>query len=883
MELSSVSIMDHVAYPNDGDLEPVIVPYVCHAVSWGLYGVGEFQDFPKRAGWVSEPGLNDSEEDWLACNDAERACRAQGWLYFGLLAYFVEIPVRQLIDIMVSMRNGTRVVCSKPLMELLQKRQHIFTTHTRSSAELGKKKQAFYEKDAKSCLLRAACRYSEQLESKLATLIPLSRDQGMPSPDADRLLTISSSIRILLQTLGCAKFEDPFFKLRRLGTHYSTSRLPGSSNRRWKIPNAEAIRNRMLNAGWCPSQIRMFSQAYSCSAMYFFSGLRRKETVTHAGCCETECVAYNIDNSTYQQAHVELGCSCCMKEVNTAELSDRISAGQLPIVVVSEKPDGDVDLKLEDFASHGEFVAISHVWSGGLGNPVSNGLHMCQLKRIVKLIREYLQARPTWLKRQTSRIAFWLDTLCIPSGGGEAGKTAKAIAINRMSLIFSEATAVMILDRELQTINIGDTTFAQTLAHILCSSWMMRCWTLREASLADNAFVQFCDKRIPLKLPKSSTRASQPYFSFLRSGRDAKIRQADALLAELGQSLLLLEDVSWTRPGRQRMWNWRKLEVHQAFAFAATWNNFLGRSTTKARDFYRNFSAMQDFSASSINKLMPHRQTITKDDHEKMRKVILEDQKNAMKAILKGHATLPLSLLYLDTTEEAGSDSGSFVPAFPPADRLDASLGYLKVFSDYLVIKRSYKPASMDQLPPGFFQGLAWHESLSIWWHCKLGPLTQMTADIPLIDSLCFEYRAPARIFAHGVRMRTTAGNEFHYFHIDSYLKDSTNQLHTSSTDLSPNEEDDRYVIICPDVRQWYDYAEWYHCRGALFKVTESTGSHYELLFLRSVHISFEDDTGEDLNPPVERLFNANLVPEEIKLLVSCGKQFVLKAQPSFV
>lgn len=876
--------MDHVAYPDDRDLEPLIVPYVCDALPLGLCDIDGFRDFPKRAGWVSESGPSGVEDDWLACSCADRACRAQGWLYFGLLSCFLEISVETLIEMMVSTTNDTQVVCSKALMELLRKRQHIFTTNTRRSTKPGKNKQAFYESDNKSCLLRVACRYSAQLESKLATLVPLSREQGTPTADMDRLLTISCSIRIVLQTLGCAKFEDSFFKLRRVETHHSTARLPGSSNRRWRIPNAQAVRIRMLNAGWCPSQIRMFSQAYSCSAMYFFSGLRRQETVTHAGCCETECIAYNIDNSTYKQAHDELGCNgnCCTKEVNTTELSEKLSAGQLPIIVVSEKPDGDMDLELEDFTSHGGFVAVSHVWSGGLGNPVRNGLHVCQLKRVVRLIREYLQERPAWLKGRTSRIAFWLDTLCIPSGGGEAAKTAKAIAISRMSLIFSEATAVMILDKEIQKINIGDTTFPQTLAHILCSSWMMRCWTLREASMAENAYVQFRDKRMPLRLPKRSTSANRTFSYFLRSGEDLKTQQADALLAELGQSLILLEDVSWTRPGRERMWHWRKLEIHQAFAFAATWNNFLGRSTTKLKDFYRNFGAMQDFSASSINELMPRRQSNATDDDEDTR-AILEDQKNAMKAMLKGHATLPLSLLYLNTTQEGCSDGGSFVPTFPPADRLDASLGYLKVFSDYLVIKRSHKPATMDQLPPGFFQGLALHERFSIWWHCTLGPLTKMTTDIPLVDSLCFEYRAPASTFAHGVRVPSSSGSRYHYFHIDGQVKDPTTGPRNLPSDLTPNVQDDRYVIVCPDVRQWYDYAEWYHFRGALFKVTDSNGSYAKLWYLRSVHVSFEDDIGEDSIPPVERLrdgmvYTANLVPEETRLLVHCGKQFSLKA-----
>ncbi|KAK8024923.1 hypothetical protein PG990_002746 [Apiospora arundinis] len=847
--------MDHVAYPDDAALDPLAVPYICNTEFLAIYNSGGFRGFPDKAGWVSESDINGDarKSNWQTCSHAELARRAQAWLYFGLLSAFLEMPIQDVVEVMVTNRDDeTRVICSAALPDLLRKRQHIFSRPTGGSAKPKRKQQAIRENDEKLWLLRAVCLHSEQLERRVG------EGSRVPSPEDDRLQVISCSIRILLQTLGCAKFEDSSATLKRLETHSSTPRYPGTSNRRWRVPNTIAIQRRMIHAGWCPAQIRQLSQAYSCSSMYFFSGLRRQEAVTHVGCSETECIAYNVDSSTYKQAHTTPNCECFMKEIDTTELNRRIIQGQLPIVVASVKPDGGVDLKLDNFNLRGGFVAVSHVWSGGLGNPDSNGLHMCQLKRIMNLARERLQKRPSWLGNSTGKVAFWLDTLCIPSGEGPGVKAAKGIAISKMSVIFSEATAVMVLDQELQKIDVKGMAFANTLAYVLCSAWMMRCWTLREASLANNAFVQFRDARVPLKLPRSSSRS-------------AKTEASSALLAELGNALILLEDVSWTRPGRKAMWNLRKLEVHQAFAFSATWNNFLGRSTTKAKDFYRNFSAMQDLTANSVNSLLPKRLDNTAEGHE-----------NIMKAILKGHATLPLSLLYLETArgDDLGNGGGgSFVPPFPPTVRLDASLGYMKVFSDYLVIKRSHKPATIDELPQALLENMALHERFTIRINCWLNQkFPAMTAEHPMIDSICFEYQAPAPILGHTVRVPNSEDtNGYQHFHIDSHLAGRTSGLSNLPTEIGPSGEIVDYVVVCPDLRQWHDYAEWYHCRGALFKKTKCSGSRYELLYLRSVHIAFEDagmsvsTVSLGKSQMIEKeYYMADLVPEDVKLLVHC-------------
>jgi hypothetical protein len=75
------------------------------------------------------------------------------------------------------------------------------------------------------------------------------------------------------------------------------------------------------------------------------------------------------------------------------------------------------------------YVAISHVWADGLGNPASNGLPRCQLDKLFALLGDLINPstfasirfkksstiqRALW--NRTSRRYFWMDTFCIPVG-----------------------------------------------------------------------------------------------------------------------------------------------------------------------------------------------------------------------------------------------------------------------------------------------------------------------------------------------------------------------------------------------------------------------------------------------------------------------------------
>ena len=130
--------------------------------------------------------------------------------------------------------------------------------------------------------------------------------------------------------------------------------------------------------------------------------------------------------------------------------------------------------------------------------------------------------------------------------------------------------------------------------------------------------------------------------------------------------------VRWKNKYRELIWSFKEHELLQADSFATTWNNFLGRTTSRPGDRHQIMAAMQDFKFDSIYSL--------------------KDDANArMKAILKGNSCLPLALLFSPSAKFSSShEINAWAPELPQGTRLDCSLGYMKVFTDCLFVLPQY-------------------------------------------------------------------------------------------------------------------------------------------------------------------------------------------------
>lgn len=199
-----------------------------------------------------------------------------------------------------------------------------------------------------------------------------------------------------------------------------------------------------------------------------------------------------------------------------------LDKGKIPVISFHEIG-GNIRLSVHDSADVPEYIAISHVWAGGLGNTVENALPLCQSRRI------YLYCRNLHMASDHSNIKslnpgeglcapaimpdheifFWMDTLCVPRSRVSSILQASASlpglvplnnieierlrqkAVQQMSEIYLRASKVLVLDPHLLQIR-GN--LYEKMVSVSYSNWTRRLWTLQEAIFSQgDLHFQFLD------------------------------------------------------------------------------------------------------------------------------------------------------------------------------------------------------------------------------------------------------------------------------------------------------------------------------------------------------------------------------------------------------
>ena len=296
---------------------------------------------------------------------------------------------------------------------------------------------------------------------------------------------------------------------------------------------------------WCPRERVLIENLVEgrLPEMAFFSQLQPDpNSGIHAGCTDDDCVAYQVADD-YQTKHVNSACSCMTvtfvpSEQQSSEPDHDIkimarrmassSIGQslgadrryegltkeITAIVVEDESIKPVVVpigmaqqaeklnklnkfsiakkieKLGTITTGRKLVAISHVWSDGLGNPTANALPLCQLNKIQQAVNQLYP-------ESEHPIPFWIDTLMIPIipiDASEAMKERKRNSLREMEWVYKKATRVLVLDAGLQILKTAELTVEEKGAHIMCSTWSRRLWTLQEGCVADHTYFQFADK-----------------------------------------------------------------------------------------------------------------------------------------------------------------------------------------------------------------------------------------------------------------------------------------------------------------------------------------------------------------------------------------------------
>lgn len=442
--------MDHLPYPSDPLLPPIRVPLIVSDFD-SYDGLGFF-DFPIRRGWAS----SDGKTKWYHCEAEVALCRAQSWLYFGLLHEFLGHRFKRDDFIGIDDPTGEVVVTTKCLPHLLRNWSGSIvwplTQYTSREMLAGFLEYPLLFGIFDSFAIRLRTGTSRLPHRIKLALVTAQEECKSLSNHHLHCSSVTLSIMALLWSLRNAASNKDLRVLQHTELPLSLSRL---------------IRHRMLQAGFCPFWLKNWEQHLSVATLYYLSALQHPGEL-HQHCSDEYCTANQIDENTYETQHASVGCDCTFVQIDSEQVTALIRAGEVPLIRITSSITGAVNVEVVRATIDNPFVAISHVWASGMGNPHDLALPNCQLLRILRLA-----ALPDPNSRRPPRLCtIWIDTLCLPTRF--SGEILRRQAINQMTRIYSEAKSTLVLDQDLRSIG-ADAPDERRLVVLLTSAWMTRC------------------------------------------------------------------------------------------------------------------------------------------------------------------------------------------------------------------------------------------------------------------------------------------------------------------------------------------------------------------------------------------------------------------------
>lgn len=495
----------------------------------------------------------------------------------------------------------------------------------------------------------------------------MSYDAGSSTAAAARTsevcLTDASLVDIPSDNAPAAQFqEDGYFVPRR-----HPLPIPYVPSRFFQDPEP------LSKIFWCPSLVNRIDNEYSTASANFFYSLPRKRPSLrdHMGCTIKRCTANNTDAKHYLYSHWK-DCpkneDCAFVGPSAQDVMNIIADGGIPLISIGHSVMHGLTFKVVRATFKSKFFAVSHVWSGGLGNPEANRLLTCQTMRLYNIGHELDDmgskkggiARWTYrfrklkkLRTQMSEHLLWIDTLCIPVNNREL----RGMAINSMARIYAAAQSIVILDDELQDLSFKTTRRSEIFGHLFCSAWASRCWTFQEGAMAKEWIVQFDDGLCSI--------------DFLFQA------DSESLGERLGNNLPYPPTESWETTVLSDVAEWfRKMprlrgmagqytfsQKSSILAFLEIWNNLCLRTTTMKDDLICIVAIMLDLRPSEVLDIRP--------------------PEHRLLAIFNTREKLPLGLLFREREEISHWDqTRRWLPTNIEERSADATESFLRRRSD---------------------------------------------------------------------------------------------------------------------------------------------------------------------------------------------------------
>jgi hypothetical protein len=137
----------------------------------------------------------------------------------------------------------------------------------------------------------------------------------------------------------------------------------------------------IIESGWCPLRLSALCSKFRLlnSIMLYLLDIPPCEAIGHSRCGKKMCHA---DTQEYYIPGHEPQCSprqCDLIEATLDKFLDIYKQSEIPVILRIEASDGKLFLDVIPRSRYDYYIAISHVWSDGLGNDNENKIPQCQL------------------------------------------------------------------------------------------------------------------------------------------------------------------------------------------------------------------------------------------------------------------------------------------------------------------------------------------------------------------------------------------------------------------------------------------------------------------------------------------------------------------------
>lgn len=452
------------------------VPCICDPY---CFDGKEFETFPARKGFRVRPEDGYAREllngDGTLPSPKQYADILQAWLFFGVLVELFKVS-NVLVDPMdfVRREGHNTYITMRCLPAYLGRWKQHEVVLSRKDQKLHFRRQQ--EIIGKALVFRTHNFTPEWWLPNLSFEPDKSHSASLP-------FSIEMSMVILEETLDRAS-------RRNFGIDHN-GYFQGTLN--------TSLTRRLEHNGWCPSEVSLATATLDHTSTLLANQLHRQATrADHSRCSSTKCLAFDIDVETYETRHTLECTGCTHIAIDSHEVASVLHQNKIPRVCVQVQ-DVDKDLRVKlTIKDSGVYIAISHVWSDGLGNAKANSLPACQLLRIRRLVLaldvDFDGGVP----------AIWIDTLLVPVKKG----LEKRLALSRLFVCYQKAAKVLVLDSDLLQAS-QSCSREERFLRVFFSTWMRRLWTLEEGVLSRSKLAfQFRDGTVSIDGSADSTYQS---------------------------------------------------------------------------------------------------------------------------------------------------------------------------------------------------------------------------------------------------------------------------------------------------------------------------------------------------------------------------------------